>query len=297
MEIKKVGVVGAGLMGSGIAQACAQAGFQVAMQDVETCILESGFDAIRKSLQRFVKAGKIKPEETDGIIGRIQGTVDLGDAMKDVNLVIEAVPEEMELKKRVFAELDGLCPPDAILASNTSALMITDIASATKRPDKVIGMHWFNPPSIMKLIEVTRGAVTSDEAAATVTRFSVTLGKEPVVVSDGPGFFTTRYTILQQVDAIKFLESGVASIPDMDKMVKLGFGWPMGVFELIDFVGLDTMLHILEYLHREIGDPRYAPPLTLKKLVKSGYLGRKPGSRGGFYEYFVGGDKAKKGDG
>jgi len=297
MEIKKVGVIGAGLMGSGIAQVCAQAGFQVTLRDLEERFLQSGFDAIRKSLQRFAKAGKIKPEEVDGIINRIKGTMDLQDAMKDVDLIIEAVPEEMELKKKVFADIDGLCPPHTILASNTSALMITDIASATKRPEKVIGMHWFNPPPMMKLIEVVRGAITSDETTDTVKKFSVNLGKEPVVVNDGPGFFITRYTILQQVDAIKFLESGVANIPDMDKMVKLGFGWPMGVFEVIDFVGLDTMLHILEYLHREIGDPRYAPPLTLKKLVKSGYLGRKPGSKGGFYEYFMAGEKAKKGDG
>ncbi|MDP2659312.1 MAG: 3-hydroxyacyl-CoA dehydrogenase family protein, partial [Dehalococcoidia bacterium] len=251
MEIKKIGVVGAGLMGSGIAQVCAQAGFQVAMRDTEERFLQTGAEAIKKSLQRFAKAGKIKPEEVDGIAGRIRGTVDLGEAVQDADLVIEAVPEEMELKKKVFAELDGLCPAQAILASNTSALMITDIASATKRPEQVIGMHWFNPPPMMKLIEVVRGAVTADETIQAVTEFSIKVGKEPVVVNDGPGFFTTRYTILQQVDAIKFLESGVASIPDMDKMVKLGFGWPMGVFEIMDFVGLDTMLHILDYLYRE----------------------------------------------
>jgi 3-hydroxybutyryl-CoA dehydrogenase len=295
MEIKKIGVVGAGLMGSGIAQACAQAGFQVTMRDTEERFLQTGFDGIKKSLQRFAKAGKIKPEDVDGTVGRIKGTVNLGDAVKDADLIIEAVPEEMDLKKRVFAEMDGLCPPQAILASNTSALMITDIASATKKPERVIGMHWFNPPPMMKLIEVVRGAVTSDETTKVVTEFSIKVGKDPVVVNDGPGFFTTRYTILQQVDAIKFLETGVASIPDMDKMVKLGFGWPMGVFEIMDFVGLDTMLHILDYLYKELGDPKYAPPLILKKLVKSGYLGRKPGSKGGFYEYFVGGDKAKKG--
>ena len=194
----------------------------------------------------------------------------------------------------MFAELDGLCPAQTILASNTSALMITDIASATKRPEQVIGMHWFNPPPMMKLIEVVRGAVTAEETIQAVTEFAIKVGKDPVVVNDGPGFFTTRYTILQQVDAIKFLESGVASIPDMDKMVKMRFGWPMGVFEIMDFVGLDTMLHILDYLYREIGDPKYAPPLILKKLVKSGYLGRKPGSKGGFYEYFVGAEKMKK---
>lgn len=295
MEIKKIGVVGAGLMGSGIAQVCAQAGLQVTMRDTEERFLQRGAEAITKSLQRFAKAGKLKPEEVDGIVSRIRGTLDLGDAVKDADLVIEAVPEEMELKKKVFAELDGLCPAHAILASNTSALMITDIASATKRPEKVIGMHWFNPPPMMKLIEVVRGAVTSDETTHVVTEFSIKVGKDPAVVSDSPGFFTTRFTILQQVEAIKLLESGVASIPDMDKMVKLGFGWPMGVFEIMDFVGLDTMLHILDYLYREIGDPKYAPPLILKKLVKSGYLGRKPGSRGGFYEYFVGAEKAKKG--
>ncbi len=294
MEIKKVSVVGAGLMGSGIAQVCAQAGLPVAMRDTEERFLQAGAAAIQKSLQRFVKAGKIKPEEMDEIVGRIKGTVSLADAVKDADLVIEAVPEEMELKKKVFAELDGLCPPHVILASNTSALMITDIASATRRPEKVIGMHWFNPPPMMKLIEVVKGAVTSDETTRTITELSLKLGKDPVVVGDGPGFFTTRFTILQQVDAIRFLESGIAGIPEMDKMVKMGFGWPMGVFEIMDFVGLDTMLHILDYLHREIGDPKYAPPLILKKLVKSGYLGRKPGSKGGFYEYFVGTEKAKR---
>jgi len=294
MEIKKIGVVGAGLMGSGIAQVCAQAGFQVTMRDTEERFLQAGAEAIKKSLQRFAKAGKIKPEEMEGIAGRVRGTMSLNDAVRDADLVIEAVPEEMELKKKVFAELDGLCPAQTILASNTSALMITDIASATKRPEQVIGMHWFNPPPMMKLIEVVRGAVTAEETIQAVTEFAIKVGKDPVVVNDGPGFFTTRYTILQQVDAIKFLESGVASIPDMDKMVKMGFGWPMGVFEIMDFVGLDTMLHILDYLYREIGDPKYAPPLILKKLVKSGYLGRKPGSKGGFYEYFVGAEKMKK---
>ncbi len=295
MEIKKIGVVGAGLMGSGIAQVCAQAGFQVTMRDTEERFLQTGIEAIKKSLQRFAKAGKIQPEEVEVIVGRIRGIVDLSDAVRDADLVIEAVPEEMELKKKVFAELDRLCPAGTILASNTSALMITDIASATKRPEQVIGMHWFNPPPMMKLIEVVRGAVTSDETTQVVTEFAIKAGKEPVVVTDGPGFFTTRYTILQQVDAIKFLECGVASIPDMDKMVKMGFGWPMGVFEIMDFVGLDTMLHILDYLYRELGDPKYAPPLILKKLVKAGYLGKKPGSKGGFYAYYVDAGQAKQG--
>ncbi len=286
MEIKKVGIIGAGLMGSGIAQVCAQAGFEVTMTDIEERFLESGFEGIKKSLQRFAKAGKIKQEEAEEIIGKVKGTTDLREVVKDVDLVIEAVPEDMELKKKVFAELDELSPQHTILASNTSGLMITDIASATKRLDKVIGMHWFNPPPMMKLIEIVRGALTSDETYETVRVFSVKLGKEPVLANDGPGFFTTRYTAWYQAEAVRLVESGIAGIKEMDKMSRLAFNWPMGPIELLDFIGLDTMLHILEYLHEETGEVKYTPPLTLKKLVKSGYLGRKPGSKGGFYEYF-----------
>lgn len=286
MEIKKVCVLGAGLMGNGIAQVCAQAGYDVTMRDIEDRFLESGFNAIKKSLQRLVRVVKIKQDDLEKIIGRIKGMLDLKEALQGADLVIEAVPEILELKKQIFKEVDQIAPPDAVLASNTSGLMITDIASATNRPDKVIGMHWFNPPSMMKLIEVIRGALTSDETYNLVVDLSRKLGKEPVLASDGPGFFTTRYIGTYLTEAIRLLELGVAGIEEMDKMCKLGFGWPMGPIKLADYIGLDTMLHISEYLLKETGDPRYAAPLVLKKLVKSGYLGKKPGSKGGFYEYF-----------
>lgn len=286
MEIRKIAVLGAGLMGSGIAQVCAQAGFEVAMVDVEEKLVETGFQSIEKSLRRFVKSGKLEEGEVERIVERIKGTTDLKKAVGDADLVVEAVPEDMGLKKKLFKELDEICPSHTLLASNTSGLMITDIASATNRPEKVVGMHWFNPPPMMKLIEMVRGALTSDETYETIWDLSIRLGKEPVPANDGPGFFTTRYISSYLAEAIRLFEMGVAGIEEMDRMVKLGFGWPMGPIELADFVGLDTNLHILEYMHEETGDPRYAPPLTLKKLVRSGYLGKKPGSKGGFYEYF-----------
>ncbi len=286
MEINKVAVLGTGLMGSGIAQVCAQAGFEVMMRDVEDRFIDGGFRMIRKSLQRFVIAGKLEEEKREKVIGRIKGTTDLREAVGDADLIVEAVPEDMGLKKKVFKELDELCPSHTILASNTSSLMITDIASATNRPDKVVGMHWFNPPPMMKLIEIVSGALTSDETYETIRDFSIKLGKEPVPANDGPGFFTTRYISFYLAEAMRLFEMGTAGIKEMDDMCKLGFGWPMGPIELVDFIGLDTNLHILEYMHEETGDPRYAPPLILKKLVKSGYFGKKPWSKGGFYEYF-----------
>ena len=285
MEIKKIAVLGTGLMGSGIAQVCAQAGFEVIMRDIEDRFVDNGFQNIRKSLQRFVKAGKLEEGEIEKIINRIKGTTDLRKAT-EADLVIEAIPEDIALKKRTFKELDELCPSHTILASNTSGLMITDIASATNRLDKVIGMHWFNPPPMMKLIEIVRGALTSDDTYETVRDLSIKLGKEPVPANDGPGFFTTRYISFYLAEAIRLFEGGVAGIAEIDEMCKLGFNWRMGPIELADFIGLDTNLHILEYMHEETGDPRCAPPLILKKLVKSGYLGKKPGSKGGFYEYF-----------
>lgn len=292
MEVKRIGVLGAGLMGSGIAQVCAQAGFEVVMRDIEDRFVQNGFGMIRKSIQRFVKGGKVKQEDVEKILGRINGTTDLKEAVEGVDLVIEAAPEDLDLKKKIFKEVDELSQGHTILASNTSGLMITDIASATKRPDKVIGMHWFNPPPIMRLIEIVKGALTSDETYESVREFSVKLGKEPVLAADGPGFFTTRYINWYAAETIRLFESGVAGIKEMDKMCRLGFGWPMGPIELMDLVGLDTIVHTLDYLHKETGDPKYAPPLTLKKLVKAGYIGRKPGSKGGFYEYFKVREKA-----
>lgn len=273
-------------MGSGIAQVCAQGGYEVKMRDIAENFVENGFVMIKKSLERFAKSGKLAEEEVTKILNRIEGTTDLGNAVSDADLVIEAAPEDMALKKTIFRELDDLCPSDTILASNTSGLMITDIASATTRPEKVIGMHWFNPPQMMKLIEIARGALTSDETYDTILDLSVKLRKKPIPVTDGPGFFTTRYISFYLAEAIRLFEGGVAGIAEIDEMCKLGFNWRMGPIELADFIGLDTNLHILEYMHEETGDPRCAPPLILKKLVKSGYLGKKPGSRGGFYEYF-----------
>lgn len=285
MGIKKICVLGAGLMGSGIAQVCAQAGFDVVLRDIEEDLLENGFDTIRESLERLEKADKLE-EDIEDIIDRIEGTTDLEKALENTDLVIEAVPEDMDLKKKIYQDLEEVADEDTIFASNTSSLMITDLAAATDRPEKFIGMHWFNPPPVMALIEVIRGADTSDKTFETIMNLSEKLGKKPIEAADGPGFFTSRYLNLIMAEAVDFFERGVAGIKEIDEMCKMGFNWPMGPFELADYVGLDTMLHVLEYLYEELGDPKYAPPLTLKKLVKSGYVGKKPGSKGGFYEYF-----------
>ena len=286
MEIKKVCVLGTGLMGGGIAQVCATKGFNVSIRDLETKYIDAGFDSIRKSLSRFVKAQKIKQEDVELILSRIEGTTDLKEAVSGCDIVIECIPEDLELKRRVLRQVEDFSPEHTILASNTSAIMITDIASATSRPENVIGMHWSNPAPLMKSIEVVKGALTSDGTCKSVMEFSFKLGKEPFLVNDGPGFFTTRYINTYLAEAIRLFESGVAGIKEIDQLSRLMYGWPMGPIELLDMVGLDTFVHTLSYLYAETGEPKFMPPLILKKLVKSGYIGNKPASKGGFYDYF-----------
>lgn len=284
MEIKKVSVLGAGLMGAGIAQVFAQNGYEVILRDIDEDLLEKGFNRIEGSLEKLARSGKIE-DEPEEVLERIEGTTEL-EKVKDSDLIVEAVPEKIDLKKNIYEDLEEVCKEDTIIATNTSSLMITELATGTERPEKLIGMHWFNPPPVMKLIEIIRGAETSDETYETIVKVSKSLGKEPIEAKDGPGFFTTRYLTSFLAEAIKLFEEGIAGIKEIDQMSKMAFNWPMGPFELADYVGLDTTLHILEYLHDETGRPRYAPPLTLKKLVKAGYLGDKPGSKGGFYTYF-----------
>jgi 3-hydroxybutyryl-CoA dehydrogenase len=286
MQIKKIGVIGAGTMGSGIAQACSQGGYEVIMRDTEQKFVDGAFERIKGSLARFVKSGKMTPEDVDTVIRRIEGTVDLKQAGGDADLIIEAIFEDVEAKKAVFKELDDICPERTILASNTSTIMITDLASAVRRREKCIGMHWFVPPQVMRLIEVIRGAETSDETYNTIVDLAKKLGKVPVEANDGPGFFTSRYIGSYFMEAVRLFESGVAGIKEIDTMCKLGFGWPMGPFELMDLTGLDIPMHASEYVCKETGDPRYAVPITLKKLVKAGYIGNKPGSKGGWYAYY-----------
>jgi len=287
-DVKVIGVVGAGVMGHGIAQVAARSGFDVVMVDVSDEILRKAMELIESGpfgLKRLVEKGKMSEEEAKSVLARIKTSTSL-ESLKDADFVIEAVTEKAELKKKIFAQLDKLCKPETVIASNTSAIMISDLATAVERKDKFIGMHWFNPAPVMKLIEVIRGALTSDETFELTVELSKKMGKIPIQAGDGPGFFTTRFINSWLVEAIRLFEIGVGGIKEIDEMCKLAFGFPMGPFELMDLIGLDTVLHIAEYLYSETKEPHYAAPNTLKKLVYSGYLGRKPGSRGGWYEFY-----------
>lgn len=282
MEIKKIGVVGCGLMGSGIAEVCARSGYDVVVREVNDELLQKGLDRIRKSMAKGVQRGKLTQEEMDAALARIQGTTKMED-FAPCDLVIEAVVEKMEVKKQVFAELDAICPPHAILASNTSSLCITEMASATKRPDKVLGMHFFNPPPIMPLLELVRTILTSDETLRTAQEFGKSVGKTTVVAKDTPGFIVNLLLVPYLLDAVRALENGVATKEDIDTAIKLGLHHPMGPLTLLDFIGLDTTLYIAEAMYEEFKDPRYAPPPLLRRMVLAGHLGRKSGR--GFYEY------------
>ena len=282
MEIKRVGVVGCGIMGSGIAEVCARSGYEVVVREVSDELLQKGLERIRKSMAKGVKRGKLTQGEMDAALARIQGTTEMKD-FAPCDLVIEAVVEKMEVKKQVFAELDAICPPHAILASNTSSLCITEIASATKRPDKVLGMHFFNPPPIMPLLELVRTILTSGETLQTAQEFGKSLGKTTVVAKDTPGFIVNLLLVPYLLDAVRALEKGVATKEDIDTAIKLGLNHPMGPLTLLDFIGLDTALYIAEAMYQEFRDPRYAPPPLLRRMVLAGHLGRKSGR--GFYEY------------
>ena len=282
MEIVQVGVVGCGLMGSGIAEVCARAGYQVVVREVNTEFLEKGLGRIQKSLSKAVARGKATQEQADQALARIQGTVDLAD-LAHCDLVVEAAIENMATKKEIFAQLDGILPPHAILASNTSSLCITEMASVTQRGDKVLGIHFFNPVPVMPLIEFVRTILTSDETMAIVRQFGASLGKTMVTAKDTPGFIVNRLLIPYLLDAVRVYENGLATKEDIDTAIKLGLNHPMGPLTLLDFVGLDTCLFIADAMFEEYKDPRYAAPPLLRRMVLAGRLGRKSGK--GFYEY------------
>jgi 3-hydroxybutyryl-CoA dehydrogenase len=284
MEIKTIGVLGAGVMGNGIAQVASQAGYNVIMRDIEDRFVQGGLKNIDKFLSKSVEKGKMTADQKNGIMGKIKGTTDLNE-MKNADLVIEVIIEVMDVKKKVFAELDAITRPDVILASNTSSMSITEIAAATKRPDKVIGMHFFNPVPLMKLVEVIRGISTSDETTATILDITKKLGKEPVEVKvDVPGFLANRLMIAVAIEAIKLYEQGIASKEDIDKAAKLGLNYPMGPFELMDLTGIDINYHVMDYFYKELPkENKWDPPLFIKNMVRAGLLGRKTGK--GWYDY------------
>jgi len=284
MEIKTIGVIGAGVMGNGIAQVVAMAGYNVIMRDIEDRFVEGGLKNIDKFLSKSVEKGKMTPEQKSEIMGRIKGTTDMG-LLKDADFVIEVVIEVMDVKKKVFAELDEITRKDVILSSNTSSMSLTEIATATNRPDKVVGMHFFNPVPLMRLVEVIRGIKTSDETVATTIELAKKFGKEPVEVkADVPGFLVNRLMIASAIEAIKLYEYGIASKEDIDKAAKLGLNYPMGPFELMDLTGLDINYHVMDYFYKELPkELKWDPPVTIKNMVKAGLLGRKTGK--GWYDY------------
>jgi 3-hydroxybutyryl-CoA dehydrogenase len=285
MEVKKVAVLGAGLMGHGIAQVAAQiAKYDVSLRDVKQEFLDNGMNMIKKSLRSFLKREKISEKEVEEILKRIHPTLDIKEAVTDASLIIEAVPENVELKKKMYKEVEKFAPEDALIGSNTSSISITELASATRRPEQFCGMHFFNPPQLMRLIEIIRGVKTSDETINTIVEVTKRMGKEPVVVNkDCPGFVVTRVLIPALNEAMYLVWEGIAEPEDIDKAIKLGLNWPMGPFTLLDYLGLDTILSITGVFQNEIGDPKYRPCPLLRQMVKAGLLGRKTGK--GFYDW------------
>jgi 3-hydroxybutyryl-CoA dehydrogenase len=282
MEIRRVGVVGCGLMGSGITEVVARGGYPVVVREVNDEFLQRGLGRIEKSLARGVSRNKLTEEERDAAWSRITGTTDM-EPFADCDLVIEAIIENLEAKKKTFAELDRLTPEHAILASNTSSLSVTDMAAMTKRPIQVLGVHFFNPVPVMPLVEMIRTFQTSDETYTAARTFVEGLGKQVVVTKDRPGFIVNALLVPYLLDAVRMLESGLATKEDIDKAVKLGLNHPMGPLTLLDFVGLDTTLFIADAVYEELKDPRYAAPPLLRRMVAAGYMGRKNGK--GFYDY------------
>ena len=281
MDVKKVGVLGCGLMGSGIAQVAATAGFDVTVLEVEQKFLDQGFAAIEKSLAKFAEKGTIK-ETPQAIRGRLKGTTKKED-LAGCDIVMEAIIENVEEKKKMYSSIDGIVKKDAIFASNTSSISITELLTSTKRPERFVGLHFFNPVPLMKLVEVVRTIATADEVYQTAYEFAKKLGKVPVRTSDKTGFIVNRLLVPYMLDAIRAYEEGVGSIDDIDNAMKLGCGYPMGPFTLLDFVGLDTTYYITHVMYDEFKERRFASPPLLKRLVMAGWYGRKTGK--GFYDY------------
>jgi 3-hydroxybutyryl-CoA dehydrogenase len=282
VAIKTVGVLGCGLMGAGIAQVCAQSGYKTIVREVEEPFLKKGLGRIEKFLGDGVAKGKVTEEVRSKTLGNLSGTTKLED-LKDCDLIVEAIIENVDEKRKSYAALDAAVGEHAIFCSNTSSLCITELAATTKRPDRFAGLHFFNPVPIMKLVEVIRGLATSDAAYNTVFQFARSLGKEPITAPDRPGFIVNRLLVPYLLDAIRSYEHGLGTVEDIDKGMKLGTGYPMGPFTLLDFVGLDTTYYIANIMFDEYREPAYAPPPLLKRMVLAGRLGRKSGH--GFYKY------------
>ncbi len=281
MEIKKVGVLGCGLMGSGIAQVCAMAGFEVVVLEVEQKYLEKGFAGIRKSLEKFVEKG-VLAEPVNTVLGRLTGTTKKED-LAGCDIILEAIIENLAEKRKMFASLDAVVKPTAIFASNTSSISITETMTATKRPDRFVGLHFFNPVPLMKLVEVIRTILTADDVYETVFEFAKALGKAPVRTTDKTGFIVNRLLVPYILDAVRAFEEGVGSIADIDAAMKLGCGHPMGPLTLLDFVGLDTTYYITHVMFDEFKEKRFASPSLLKRMVMAGWYGKKSGK--GFYDW------------
>jgi 3-hydroxybutyryl-CoA dehydrogenase len=282
MQISKVGVVGAGTMGSGISQVFAQAGYQVVMRDIADAYVQKGVASIGKNLDRLVSRNKITAEDKDKALARISGTTELA-AFADVDLVVEAALENVDLKTKLFHELDDLCKKDAILSTNTSSISVTKIAAATKRPDQVIGMHFFNPVPVMQLVEIVRALQTGDAVCSVIEEVSKKLGKTPIVVKDSYGFVGNRILLPMINEAVNCLYEGLANPEQIDEVMKLGMNHPIGPLALGDLIGLDVCLNVMETLYQGFEDPKYRPCPLLKQMVDAGYLGRKTGR--GFYRY------------
>lgn len=283
MEIKKIAILGAGSMGGGIAQVAAQAGFDVILSDVDRVFVDRAIGRMNSFLSKSVEKGKMSADQKDAVLGRIVPVTGV-DSFADADFVIEAIIENLELKKVAFAKLDQVCKPEACLATNTSSMSITLIAAATKRPDKVAGMHFFNPPPLMRLVEVIRGYYTSDETVRVVSEVAAKMGKTTVEVKkDSPGFIVNRIFMAQIIEAMRLVEEGVADLQDIDTAVKLGLNYPMGPFELQDFAGVEIGYHVANYFCEEFKDIRWNPPQVMKALIRAGRLGRKTGA--GWYDY------------